>query len=102
MNKFLQFTMGDGSVWEMQAEEIAKRRADYYATRDHEQEGLDYQKVYEEEYAYTLSDSYELTDWACNNMDWSEIKELSVVVQPPRDIDYEAEWAFAQREIVTH
>lgn len=92
--KYLRVTMPDGSRWDVPAGLIAANRAAYYA---------DQGDNYEEEYDYTMSDDYQLTDWAANNMNWSDVQHVAVEVAREGDaVDYQEGWVNGEKEIVEH
>jgi hypothetical protein len=87
--------MPDDTVWDIPCEEIAKDRAKYYANADPD-------TTYETEFAYTMSKDTELLDWASNNMDWADVKDVATqVVTPDIQPDYDDAWINAAKEIVT-
>jgi hypothetical protein len=94
MPKFLDVTMPDGSLWRVPAHAVADNRATFYSD-----EGPD---AYETELAYTLSDDYELTDWARNNMNWSDVAAQAVrLPDPPKPpVDYQEGWVNGPMKVV--
>lgn len=100
MTKYLRVTMPDGSKWDVPAQIIAENRARYYAKNDSgEESGVEYDKAYAEELAYTLK-SYELQDWAANNMRWSDVEGSAVRIDPNYAPDYEKGWVNGDKQIV--
>lgn len=101
MNKVLRVTFSDGKVFDVPAEFIAKARAKYYAQTDADR-GEDYTKVYNEELKAGLADDSEITDWAFNNMDWSDVKEQAVLVEQETkdDVDREKEWPNVEHNVI--
>lgn len=88
VNVYLRVSMPDGSKWDVPALYLARVRAAWYAEHDTgETSGPEYDKVYQDEYDYTLSDDYEIVDWAANNTDWKDIEQFAQRVQdvPPPD-----------------
>ena len=74
--KYIRVEMPDFSKWDIPADFVAKARAKYYADK----EGTDsksWNKVYKEEYEYTMEDSFELTDWLNCNMNWNDVKDIA-------------------------
>ena len=101
MSKFLVVTFSDNSRWKIPAEFIAKDRAAYYAKLDSERDGDDYDEVYRIELDFALSYEFELTDWASNNMNWSDV--LPVASRLPdreSDHDYGKEWTNAEMKVM--
>jgi len=95
-NVKLIVTFENGKRYEIDASIIAKHRADYFAKK-HPEEGP-YQTVFRKEYKFALSDDYELTDWASNNMNWSDVQAHAKELPP---IEGEGlDWTNADKEIV--
>lgn len=91
--KYLRVTMPDGSKWDVPARLIAENRAKHYAD--------DPDSSYEEEYEFTMSDDFELKDWAANNMDWDDVKEFAVKAPiEPIEPDFLEGWINGEKEIV--
>lgn len=63
-----------GHVWHVPAEYIAKHRAKYYGDNDPD-------TTFEEEFEYTMGDNYEIKDWFLNNMNWSDVASVAVLVK---------------------
>lgn len=98
--KLLVVEMSDGKRWAIPALLVAKDRAAYYAKLDSEQGDDDYDTIYKEELDYTLSDDYELIDWAHNNMNWSDVSEHAILVYTEkRSANYEKEWINAPMSV---
>lgn len=94
--KYLRITMPDGSKYDVPAKIIAENRAKYYAD-------IDPDTTYEEEYEFTMTDSYELKDWAANNMNWDEVKAHAVKVPAEKkEPDYQEGWINGEKEIVEY
>ena len=98
MQDVLTMTMTDGSVWEADARPLAEDRANYYTKIDGLASGSE---GWEEEVQFALADSFTLSDWVKNNMDWADLKAR--MVKPPSSTDYqelflEAEMEVARRE----
>lgn len=93
MSKMLRIAMEDGSVWEADAEPIARDRANYYTVKDGFEVGSD---EWQREYDYTLNDEDELIDWAKNNMEWGDLK--AVMVREPQPA-YSQGWLDANIEL---
>ena len=71
--KRLCVRFSDGRSYWIPARFIAEHRAKYYAGLDSVQDGADFQEVFETEVELALGDSFELQDWARNNMNWSDV-----------------------------
>ena len=92
----IRVTMRDGSLWDVPALVVAENRAKYYAARDED-------TTYEEELSYTLSDHYELMDWAANNMNWEDVAELAVKVKDPAPLtqdDFQNGWVNGPKQVI--
>ena len=91
--KYLRVTMPDGSKWDVPARLVAENRAKYYAKNDPD-------TTYEEEFEFTMSDEYELFDWAADNMNWEDVEEFAVRHLGPYDTDFQEGWVNGEKEIV--
>lgn len=90
-NMFLLVTFSNGRIFKIPASIIAESRATYYACQV-DGEKYNSQK-WIEEYEYSLNDSLELIDWAYNNMEWKDVKDLAIEVKNLDDVDYDKEWS---------
>ena len=78
----------NGIEWHIEAEAIAKNRASYYAEKYDD-------TTYDDEFEYTMGDSYDLSDWYFNNMDFADVKASAKRVRVPDNsepngcVDYE-------------
>jgi hypothetical protein len=79
--KFLEWTFPDGSTWRVPARVVAESRARYYAEKDPD-------TTYDEEFAYTLGDDYEISDWFFNNMNPEDVLHHAVRVKPPIPLSF--------------
>lgn len=73
MTKYIEIK-SHGYVWRADAHHIAHDRAKYYAEVDDD-------TTYQEEYDFTISDDYTLSDWYANNMDFNP-EHFSLVATP--------------------
>jgi hypothetical protein len=94
--------MGDGSLWVIPFGIIANNRAEHYAKRDsHAISGQEYDRIYKEEYEYTISSRGELIDWAENNMNWSDVEgnatKFAII---EKEVDYQNEWLNGEKDVV--
>jgi len=97
--KFLRVTFSNGEQWDIPATVIAEDRAKYYSNK----EGTmpkEKAEIFKEEMSTALSDDYEITDWAANNMNWDDVKEHAVMVEIGKKIDYADEWTNADTEVI--
>lgn len=76
--RWIHIRFPNGDVWRVDAEPIAKNRAEYYAKR--ESEGIvngpdqnSYQRIFWDEFHYAIRSDDELRDWMFNNMDWKDL-----------------------------
>ena len=96
--KYLRVTMPDGSRWDVPARFIAEDRARYYANLDIKRgDATDFDQAFasEVEHALDRHSTYEIEDWASNNMDWADVKDVAVQTvppPPPTEVNYQAGW----------
>ena len=97
MEWILRVEMQDGP-WDVPVKVIAENRAASYA----EKFGNDLQRSLDEDTLPLFrQSSYEIADWAANNMNWVDVKAFAVkVTVPPPFIDYEDGWANGEKEIL--
>ena len=88
-------TMEDGSKWAVPVVAIANSRAEFYAK---EFDGDFSRSLAEDTIPLFESDEYEIEDWAQNNMNWSDVREIAVCVSMP-DCDYDEGWVNGDHEI---
>lgn len=100
--KYLQVTMENGDVFEIQAHVIAVDRACYYATKEEgEQETEARSAIYHSEYNYTIQEDTELVDWVKNNMNWEDVSQYARKIEKnPQLPDYQRLWNTAEMEII--
>ena len=103
--KYLQIIMPNGERWAVPISIIAANRATYYADKDAKREGLtkeERDKLYEEEYNYTIEDELEIYDWAPNNMDWVDVKDHAVElgVEKMSERGYQEGWVNGEKTII--
>lgn len=89
-------TMPDGSRWAVPVDVIAINRADYYKHEfgDDLQRSLD-----EDTWPLFAEDDYEIKDWAANNMDWSDVEGIAVMIEPPTPPDFNEGWCNGDKEV---
>ena len=76
----------NGEEWSIPVRVIAENRAKYYASK-----GLVFEEVLKDTDEYFSFDHY-LNDWACNNMNWDEVKEFAKKVKEPSAEDLQEMW----------
>ena len=86
--KRLYIDMPDASKYAVPIEFIARHRAEYYAKN---YEGDVVKSLLND--TLPLFESYEdeIHDWSSNNMNWSDVQDVAVLVKNP-DIDYDDGW----------
>jgi len=94
--KMLHVTMPDGSVWGVPVSVIAHDRAKYYAS---EFEGDITQSLNEDTLPLFEESPYEVQDWACNNMNWSDVATHAKQITPAPPVDMEEGWANGEKEV---
>lgn len=100
--KYIHMTFENGETWQFPAYLVARERAIYFAEQDTgwkpgEMRSAEYDRIYQEEFDYTIGDDDELHDWLHNNMHWSDVKDRAVLVpKDPMPYDYESEFTNAK------
>jgi len=94
--KCMRVTMPDGSQYDVPVDAIAKNRAEHYKD---EFGGNLKRSLDEDTMPLFESDDYEIEDWAQNNMNWSEVKDIAVKVCDG-DVDFDEGWVNGEKEIV--
>jgi len=99
--KQLRVTFSDGVSYHIPVDVIARSRASYYAEKDTKMKcGEEYDKVFKEEFDFTMSDNSEIIDWAFNNMNWSNVKSCATVTTPDnKRVNYDKEWTNVEHRI---
>lgn len=88
MKKYYAVKMENGETWGVPAEKIA----DIYA-KDYAESGEDYQENFDAMMEWFDKKDYEFSDYAKNNIDWSDIKDSAVLLsKDEEDFDYEDGW----------
>jgi len=88
--------MEDGSKWAVPIEAIALNRAKKYA----DEFGNNTARSLEEDtWPLFEDDSYEIHDWASNNMNWEEVEGKAARVADGGSIDYQEGWVHGEWEI---
>lgn len=97
MKKYLRVDMPDGSKWDVPVEVIARNRAEHYKSEF----GNDVEKSLTEDTMPLFdNDDYEIEDWAANNMNWSDVEIVAIIIDiPPPETDYQEGWVNGQKEI---
>lgn len=97
LEKYLSVRMPDNSIWHVPVEVIARNRAQYYANEFDD----DVEKSLAEDTIPLFSESsYNIEDWAANNMNWSDVRDVAFKVEVPGLVDYQEGWINGEKEIV--
>jgi hypothetical protein len=96
--KKIRVKFDNGEKWEIPLKFIAENRAKYYMGRAEEKGEDDFN--YEEEIEFVMNDDYEGIDWAENNMNWEDVKDVTKKVSEPNQDDLQEQWCNAEKEIV--
>lgn len=91
----IRITFNNGDCFDVPAEIIAKSRTSYYAEKDG---FLEDSVEWDEEMELSMN-SYELSDWIGNNMDWEDVSEYAVQVKKDHQT-YSEMWHSADFDIV--
>ena len=95
--KYLAVTQRDGSVWAVPVSVIAKNRAAHYAPEF----GGDVDRSLQEDTMPLFDlDSYEIEDWAVNQMDWSNFGNTCYQMTPAVAPDFQEAWMSGKKEVI--
>ena len=90
-NAWLKVEMPNGEFWKVPAQIIADSRDEHYAEDEEDTIG----------FIRTESlDSYELIDWAANNMNWNDVQNYAVQMKLQPKVDFEEGWSNGDKEIM--
>lgn len=92
--KKIRVTMPNGDKYDIPYDFVADVRAKYYAKKDSEEDGDDYNEVYKQEMEAANEDTYNVYDWLVNNMNWSDVAHVAKLV--PRDNHFLSEKELTQ------
>jgi hypothetical protein len=96
--KLLAIEQSDGSWWGVPVELIARHRASHYASEF----GGDVERSLREGTLPLFEiDSYEIEDWAANQMDWSDFDGHQVKIHEAPPPDFRAAWMNGDKKVVT-
>lgn len=95
-NKELFITMSDNSKWSIPVFIIVTNKANYYAGKDKNNLDVLKEKI-DKVIELFNSDTYEIEDWAINNMNWSDVCDYAELVRS-ESIDYDSEWVSGEIE----
>ena len=89
MHKLMTVEMPDGSKWGVPVELIARNRATHYASEF----GGDVERSLAEDTLPMFEESdYEISDWAKNQMNWSDFDGHQVKVSDAPTPDFQEAW----------
>jgi hypothetical protein len=98
-NKYMRVSMPDGTEWDVPVMVIARNRAERY--KDEFDNSLE-RSLAEDTVPLFEADSFEVQDWAANNMDWSDVKEFAIQHFVINEVDsYQEGWMNGDKEFVT-
>lgn len=84
-------TMPDGSQWDVPVQLIADSRDKHFADEREDTVAL----------CRTSHDSYEIVDWAGNNMNWKDVRRYAVAIPPRKDAtDFQTGWTNGEKEFI--
>lgn len=89
-------TMPDGSKWAVPVATIAANRANRYAKEFGGNAGRSLQ---EDTVPLFESDHFEIEDWAQNNMNWDDVKDLAECIEPAK-CDFQEGWMNGEHEVL--
>ena len=91
MSDTVKVEFSDGSVWSVPVETVRQHRATVMLKyQSEESTSLHYWYV---DTLELFKDSYEIKDWMWNNMNWSDVEEVTEQLSTPRPADYNKEWS---------
>ena len=97
-HKWYKVCMPDGKYFAVPMSTIINNRATYYA---HEFNNNVTKSIDEDTLPLFESDHYEITDWAQNNMNWSDVKKYAVEIHADvGTTDYQDGWVNGDYEII--
>ena len=89
----------DGSTWAVPVMAIARNRAAHYA---YEFGGSIDKSLCEDTLPLFKDDTYEIEDWAANNMNWIDVKDIAertLKPEPPSAADFQEAWVNGNKEV---
>lgn len=98
MEKYYVFTCANGDKWRVPLEIIARNRAEYYK---HEFGDDVERSLREDTMPLFTDDGFEVSDWAMNNMSWSDVEAHAVKVFNGDGDNMETEWSDPSEIFIT-
>ena len=94
-NQWIEVTMDDKSVWKVPVWVIALSRAREYCSEFGDLKS----SLSEDTILLFAEDSYEICDWAKNNMNWDDVERYAKQIQsePP---DYQEGWVNGEMRVI--
>ena len=100
MKKEMLVTMPDGAVYAVPVMTIARHRAKYYA-QERKEFDCDLQRSLDEDTIPLFTeDTYEIEDWAANNMNWDDVNHDVRRVSGPELPDFQEGWVNGDKDFV--
>lgn len=94
--KCLTVIQDDGTKWAVPVDMIARNRAEHYA---HEFDGDVERSLVEDTLPLFEQDEYEITDWASNNMNWSDFDGHQFKVEDAPPPNFQHAWMDGVKEV---
>lgn len=85
LDKVMVLKLRDGSEWAVPVDVIARSRAAHYAD---EHDGNIEDSLKFDTLPLFKASSYEVEDWAANNMNWSDLAPHARQIKPPVPLSY--------------
>jgi hypothetical protein len=93
----LRVTMPDGSRYDVPVRLIAEDRARWLAKVD----GVSFEESLNEDTIPCFKgDTYQIEDWASNNMNWDDVKAHAVRVGEPAPVDFDDGWTNGDKRVI--
>ena len=98
MKQTLRVSMPDGSKWDVPVMAVARNRAESYK----DEFGDDVERsLAEDTIPLFTSSPDEISDWAANNMNWSDVESVAKRVElEPQVTDYQEGWINGEKELL--
>lgn len=86
--QYYQVESENGEQWRVPIDAIVQNRSEYYAEKDN----VSYEEAEAETIELFNSDTYEIEDWARNNMNWSDVSGQAILHQTKSVVMYDDMW----------
>jgi hypothetical protein len=100
MAKVIRVTMPDGARYDVSVGVVAAHIAAEFAAEKGPKGTPEYDSEFELIEAETLQNNDMLLDWAANNMNWSDVEDVAVLVESAPEIDYQEGWVNGEKEVL--